>query len=70
MEIKHWLNSKTIWFNVATGIVTDAAALQANSAGLSPQTVAVLGGVTTVGNIVLRAFFTNTALGAPEGPKQ
>jgi hypothetical protein len=47
IKAKPWWKSRTVWFNVASAIVTLAAA----PIGLSPATAAI---VTAVGNVVLR----------------
>ena len=53
MENKSWFHSKTIWFNIVSGIVTVAASFQSES-GMSPQTASILASVVTVGNVILR----------------
>ncbi len=50
--------SKTVWFNVVTGVVALASAFT----GTLPQYAGIFVGVLTVGNFVLRTFFTNTGL--------
>lgn len=52
-ENKKWFHSKTIWFNIVSGIVTIAASLQSDG-GLSPQLASIMASVVTIGNVVLR----------------
>lgn len=57
--MKSWIKSKTLWFNVAAGVLgVFLGALE--TAPLSPE---VLAGIVAVGNIGLR-FLTNTAITA------
>lgn len=58
METKKWWESKTIWFNVIMTIL-DIAALQSVSAWLDIQTLAL---IQTVGNVILRVWFSDTII--------
>ena len=60
METKSWIKSKTIWFNVLSGLVGIVATLQADK-GLPPHLAEIFGTVVTLGNIGLR-FMTNTGV--------
>jgi hypothetical protein len=62
--MKAWYFSKTIWFNVVMTAVGVATALQ----GSLPKYAAVLGAIVVVGNVILRVWFTNTAIGTPPPP--
>lgn len=53
--MKAWYQSKTVWFNIVMTVVGASAAL----AGSFPQWAPWLGGVTVVGNVVLRVWFTS-----------
>ena len=60
--MKHILFSKTVWFNVITGVVGFVLAIQGNL----PQYAGVFVGILTVGNFILRTWFTNTAIQIPK----
>lgn len=61
METKSWFESKTIWFNILSGVIGIVASLQADK-GVPPHVAEVFGTVVMCGNIALR-FFTDTAIG-------
>lgn len=59
--MKKWYQSKTIWTNIIAGIIAIIGILDENflkSIGFTDPTkfLAVVGGITTVLNIILRAF--------------
>ena len=60
--MKHILFSKTVWFNVITGVVAGVMAIQGNL----PQYAGVFAAILTIGNFVLRVWFTNTAIQIPQ----
>ena len=55
-----WYASKTVWFNVVMTIVGISTAL----GGTFPQYGLILGALTTVGNVILRVWFTSTPIGS------
>ena len=57
METKKWWKSRTVWFNILSGIVGTIVSLQSDQ-GLSPAVQKALGGVVLGGNLVLR-FLTD-----------
>lgn len=57
--MKAWYASKTIWFNVVLSVLGVAAALQ----GSFPEWGIWLGAVTTIGNVILRIWFTDKPIG-------
>lgn len=63
-----WYNSKTVWFNIVTGILALLAFPQLISiipAAAEPY-IAIL---NALGNYVLRVYFTNTAIGTNTPPQ-
>lgn len=54
--MKKWYTSKTVWFNVITGVV-GATALFAGV--INPQVLSV---ITGVGNVIIRVFFTDAPI--------
>lgn len=62
-EVKKWYHSKIVIFNIVSGLVAVAGALQTADAGLDPKVASVFSSIVTAGNIVLRIFFTDTAIG-------
>jgi len=64
--MKPWYKSKTVWLNlasVAATLVGAAAQVLPNLQGiLDPQTYLIAGAVVGVANIVLRTYFTSTAI--------
>jgi len=61
METKPWWQSKTIIFNILSGIIGIVASLQADK-GIPPHVAEIFGTVVTIGNVALR-FMTDTAIG-------
>lgn len=59
METKPWYTSKTILFNLASGIALAVATWMGSVGELAPYAAAVL----AIGNFLLR-FTTNTAIGS------
>lgn len=67
--MKSQLDSKTVWFNVIMLILFIASLVDAtllDMFGISPlMSIKIMSGVglvTTIGNYILRVFFTSTAL--------
>lgn len=60
MENKKWFRSKTIWFNILSGIVGTVMTLQSDK-GVSPEAQKILGGIVLGGNLILR-FFTDSSI--------
>jgi len=63
-ETKAWWKSKTIIFNVVSGLVGIATALQADK-GLPPHTTEIFSTIVMVGNIILR-LITDKPLGTSD----
>jgi hypothetical protein len=62
--MKPWYLSKTLWFNIIlgiVGIVSLPTVIQLFSAKDLPYLMAI----STVGNYILRTYFTSTAIGTP-----
>ena len=56
--MKKWYQSKTVWFNVITTVLALATELS-NATGLSTESMLkIYAAVISVGNIILRVFFT------------
>lgn len=56
---KNWWQSKTVWFNVLTGIVSTLGMIQGTvPESLAPYIIAAVGIV----NVILRVFFTTVPL--------
>lgn len=64
MDSKEWYKSKTIIFNILSGLVGIAASLQMDK-GVPPHTAEIFGSIVMVGNIVLR-LLTDSPIGAPK----
>ena len=60
--MKHIIFSKTVWFNVVTGIIGAVMAIQ----GSLPQYASIFVGILTIGNFILRTWFTNSAIQLPQ----
>jgi len=64
--VKKWYKSKTVWLNVASVVTTLTGAvaqiLPSIQGLISLETYLIIGAVVGVGNIVLRTYFTSTAL--------
>lgn len=58
MQAKKWYLSKTIWFNILSGIVGILTALTNPNVGLSSQFLGILAIAIAVANILLRAITT------------
>ena len=56
MEGKSFWQSKTMWFNLLSGIVAAAGVYAAPTSGISANYAQIFAGVVTVGNIFLRAI--------------
>jgi len=66
MEKKSWWKSKVIWFNIITTILALATELS-NATGLTTENLLkIYAGVITLGNIILRVFFTSQPIGSNE----
>ena len=63
---KAWYKSRTLWLNVAAGvttIVTAVAVIMPSIQGLmSVETYLIISAAVNVTNIVLRKYFTSTAI--------
>ena len=59
--MKNWYDSKVLWFNILTLLVTVIGDLT-NTIALGNNTLKVLGVIVLVGNAILRYFFTTTAI--------
>jgi hypothetical protein len=56
MPTKSWYQSKTVWFNILSSVVTIATAAQGSLPETAlPYVIAFIGII----NVVLRVFFTN-----------
>lgn len=62
---KQWYESRTIWFNVLSGVVAIATALQAPDVGLNPKVVSIFSSIVTAGNILLR-MVTDKSIGGDQ----
>lgn len=61
--MKKWFASKTVWFNVITTVIMLATELS-NATDISTESMLkIYAGVITVGNIILRVFFTSQPIG-------
>jgi len=64
--MKKWYQSKTVWLNVAAGVATLVAAVTQvlpNLEGLmDTQTYTIVNAVVVVSNLMLRKYFTSTAI--------
>lgn len=61
--MKPWYASKTVWFNVITTAV--ALATELSNAGFPTESILkYYAAVITVGNIILRVFFTEKPIGS------
>lgn len=64
--MKPFWKSKTVWFNVITTILALATELT-NATGLSTESMLkIYAAVISVGNIILRVFFTEQPIGTPD----
>lgn len=55
---KSWLNSKTVWFNLITTVLALLSLVEVQEF-LDVKWIALINGF---GNIILRVWFTNTAI--------
>lgn len=60
--MKNWYQSRTLWFNLLTLIVSIGGELT-HAFSFNEQTLKVIGIIVLVGNSVLR-LFTNTGIGS------
>ena len=64
--MKKWYQSKTMWLNVAAGVATLVAAVTQVLPGLQGlmdiQTYTIVNAVVVTLNLVLRKYFTATAI--------
>ena len=64
---KKWYQSTTVWFNVLVTVIGVATSLQ--GVATFDKYAQILGTVVVVGNVILRVWFTNTAiLATPNSP--
>ncbi len=61
MKIKYYLTSKTLWFNLIITLVEGAAFFEASGV-LSQASLPWLMSIQGVGNVLLRVWFTDSAL--------
>lgn len=54
MDSKKWYTSKTVWFNILSGVVAICGVLAAPDAGISPKYASIFTTVVMVANIFLR----------------
>lgn len=62
--MKKWYQSKTVWFNVIVTAI--ALATELSNAQLPVSLLKVYATVITLGNIILRVFFTEKPIGSEE----
>ena len=65
--MKKQINSKTVWFNVVMFIMFIATLIDANILNLFgiadvTKVIAIQGLITTIGNYILRVFFTTESI--------
>lgn len=61
-RMKQWYASKTIWFNLIMTVVGTAAAVQTVYTQLSDQSIMALVLTQTMGNLILRIWFTDSKI--------
>jgi hypothetical protein len=63
--MKKWYSSKTVWFNIITTAIALATELS-NANFPTADLFKVYMGVITLGNIILRVFFTSQPVGSED----
>ncbi len=62
--MKSWFQSKTVWFNIIVTVI--ALATELSNAQLPVSLLHVYATVITLGNIILRVFFTSQPIGSDQ----
>ena len=54
METKKWYQSKTVWFNIISGVVAVSTTLANSTFAQDPKVQAIAAAIITLGNLALR----------------
>lgn len=65
MESKSFWTSKTLWFNLISLIITVAISVLDQQLITDPKVISIITLVITVGNTILRIFFTTQPITKP-----
>jgi hypothetical protein len=60
--MKDWYKSKTLWFNALTCLLLIVTEIVHSGMLANQQVIAAFGLVITIGNIILRVFFTSEGI--------
>ncbi len=64
--MKYWFKSKTVWFNVIVTIIALATELSNADVLSTENLLKIYAGVISIGNIILRVFFTTQPIGSED----